>query len=51
LGNLLSTLLSENKPEGNYNIEFDAADLPSGVYFYKISAGEYLDVKKMILLR
>jgi len=35
----------------NYSIEFDASSLTSGVYFYQLKAGEFIAVKKMILLK
>jgi Metallo-peptidase family M12B Reprolysin-like/Secretion system C-terminal sorting domain len=37
--------------EGNYRLEFDGTNLPSGVYYYRITAGEFKDVKKMILIK
>ena len=51
LGNQIETLVDEYKPGGSYEVNFDASNLSSGVYFYKIQAGEYINVKKMILLR
>jgi hypothetical protein len=51
LGKEVETLLSEEKNAGNYKIEFNANNLPSGVYFYKIQAGNYLEVKKLMLLK
>jgi hypothetical protein len=51
LGNEVATLVDEYKPGGSYVIEFNGSQLSSGVYFYKIQAGEYISVKKMILLR
>jgi len=51
LGNEIATLLNEEKPAGNYSIDFDAGNLPSGVYFYRLKAGEFVETKKMILLR
>lgn len=51
-GRLISKLLNnEVKTEGNYKIEFDASDLPSGIYIYKIDAGKYSDAKKMVLVK
>jgi len=40
-----------NKSAGTYEIDFDASDLPSGVYFYSLKAGEYFDSKKMVVLK
>jgi uncharacterized Ntn-hydrolase superfamily protein len=51
LGNEVALLINEEKVVGTYEVEFDASALTSGVYFYKIRAGEYSDTKKMILLR
>lgn len=51
LGNEVATLVDEYKPAGRYEVEFNAASLPSGVYFYQLKAGEYIQTKKMILLR
>ena len=51
LGNEIAILVNEEKPAGNYEIEFDARNLPSGIYIYKLSAGSFADVKKMILLK
>jgi photosystem II stability/assembly factor-like uncharacterized protein len=50
-GQKVQTLLNENIAVGNHQVEFNAEYLSSGVYFYKIAAGEFQDVKKMILLR
>ena len=36
---------------GFYEVEFDAADLASGVYLYKIKAGDFVETKKMILMK
>ncbi|MCZ6704146.1 MAG: T9SS type A sorting domain-containing protein, partial [Ignavibacteria bacterium] len=36
---------------GAYEVEWNAIDIPSGVYFYQLKTGEYVDTKKMILLR
>jgi hypothetical protein len=51
LGNEVATLVNEEKPAGTYEVEFNAASLPSGVYFYQLKAGEYIQTKKMVLLR
>ncbi len=51
LGNEVRTLVNEYKPAGSYEVEFDASRLASGVYYYQLQAGEYLQTKKMILVR
>jgi len=51
LGREIRTLVNEVNEPGQYNISFDAADLPSGVYFYQVKAGSFTAVKKMILLK
>ncbi|MCZ6702127.1 MAG: T9SS type A sorting domain-containing protein [Ignavibacteria bacterium] len=51
LGKEIKTLLNEYKQTGTYEIEFDASNLTSGVYFYQLSAGIFVETKKMILLR
>lgn len=51
LGNEVATLVKEEKPAGNYEVEFDGSSLSSGIYFYKLSAGSFTAVRKMILLR
>ena len=51
LGREVRTLVSGNIPEGSYNIRFMAADLPSGIYFYKLTADNYSTTKSMILIK
>jgi len=51
LGNEVATLVDEYKPAGNYEVEWNASGLPSGVYFYQLRAGKYVDTKKMNLLK
>ncbi|MBU1680401.1 MAG: T9SS type A sorting domain-containing protein [Bacteroidetes bacterium] len=51
LGKKIQTLVNESKPPGNYKIEFNAAGLPSGVYFYRLETEYFNAVKKMLLLR
>ncbi|MEO8232415.1 MAG: T9SS type A sorting domain-containing protein, partial [Ignavibacteriota bacterium] len=51
LGNDISTLVNEEKPAGNYSINFDGQGLASGIYFYKLKVGIQESIKKMILLR
>ena len=51
LGKEIATLVNEEKPAGEYKVEFNAATLPSGIYFYQLKAGQYSETKKMILLK
>jgi len=51
LGNNITTLINEEKAMGEYEAEFDATGLPSGIYFYQLKAGQYSETKKMILLK
>ena len=51
LGNEVAKLVDEFKPAGKYEVEFNASALPSGVYFYQLKAGDYINTKKMILLK
>ena len=51
LGNEIETLVNEEKPVGEYESTWNAANLPSGVYFYQLKSGKFIQTKKMILLR
>ena len=51
LGREVATLVNEYRQAGKYETEFNAETLPSGVYFYQLKAGKYLNTKKMILLK
>ena len=51
LGREVATLVNEEKPAGNYEVTFDASELSSGIYFYKLQTGSFVQTKKMILLR
>jgi len=51
LGNEIATLANEEKSAGNYEVNFNASALSSGIYFYKLQAGSLVETKKMILLR
>jgi hypothetical protein len=51
IGNEITTLVNENKQPGSYEIEFNAASLPTGVYFYRIKAGNFVQTKKMLLMK
>ena len=51
LGKEIQNLLSEPLEAGKYSVDFNARALPSGIYFYKITAGDFTDTKKMILTK
>lgn len=51
LGQEIISLVNEEKPAGYYEVDFDALDLPSGVYIYRLKAGNFIDAKKMILIK
>jgi N-acetylneuraminic acid mutarotase len=51
LGREVALLVSDTRQPGTYTVRWDASGLSSGVYFYRLTAGKYVDTKKMILLR
>ena len=51
LGREVRQLVNQNLQSGAYQVDFDASDLPSGIYFYVLSAADYTETKKMILLK
>jgi len=51
LGEEVATLVNEELSAGSYKAEFNASDLVSGIYFYELNAGRFVETKKMILLR
>lgn len=51
LGREVATLVNEEKPAGKYDIEFDGSKLSSGIYFFRLKAGNLIETKKMVLLR
>ncbi|MBI4547587.1 MAG: T9SS type A sorting domain-containing protein [Ignavibacteriae bacterium] len=51
LGEEVATLVNEKKEAGRYEVEFDGSKLASGVYFYRLQAGQFVETKKLILLR
>jgi len=51
LGREVKTLIDEEKAPGSYEVKFSAAELPSGIYFYKLTAGQFSAVRKMIVMR
>lgn len=50
-GNEIMDVLNEFKPAGNYSVSVDASNLTSGIYFYKLIAGNYKETKKMIVIK
>ena len=51
LGREVSTLVNEEKTAGNYQLNFDASNIASGIYFYKIQSGNFVNIKKMVLIK
>jgi hypothetical protein len=51
LGKKVATLFNELKNTGNYSVEFNTDQLASGIYLYRMQAGNFMATKKMILLR
>ncbi len=51
LGNTIATLVSKNQEVGSYKVNFNATELSNGIYFYKIRAGKFTSIKKMLLLK
>jgi hypothetical protein len=51
LGNEISTLVNEQKNTGNYKVNFDASSLTSGIYIYRLSAGNNIISRKMMLMK
>jgi hypothetical protein len=51
LGEEVATLINEEKTPGVYEVNFDATNITSGTYLYKLQAGNFTETKKMILLK
>jgi hypothetical protein len=51
LGNEIETLVNEEKPVGTYKLTWYAENLPSGIYFYQLQAGDFIQTKKMVLMK
>ena len=51
LGREVTTLVNEEKSAGKYEVKFDGSNLSSGIYFYRIKAGNFIDTKKFVLLK
>jgi flagellar hook assembly protein FlgD len=50
-GQKVTTLINKNMQAGNHQVKFNGQNLSSGIYLYRIEAGEWQDVKKMVLLQ
>jgi photosystem II stability/assembly factor-like uncharacterized protein len=51
LGTEIATLVNEERPAGSYEVNFNASQLSSGIYFYKLQAGSFVSTKKMLLIK
>jgi len=51
LGHEVAALVSEKQNPGSYKVEFDGTNLPSGIYYYKITSGKYSAIKRMVLIK
>jgi hypothetical protein len=51
LGREVATLVTQEKPAGNYSVEFNGSNLSSGIYYYQMKAGNFVDTKKMMLVK
>lgn len=51
LGQEIDVLINKTQQAGSYIVEWHASNYPSGVYFYKLTAGKFTDIKKMVLLK
>ncbi len=51
LGREIATLVNTKQPNGNYSVKFNGKNLPSGIYFYTLNVGNFVETKKMVLLK
>ncbi|RKY91629.1 MAG: hypothetical protein DRQ13_11235 [Ignavibacteriae bacterium] len=51
LGKEVATLVNEEQPAGEYEVEFDGSNNSSGIYFYRIQSGDFVKMKRMLLLK
>ncbi|MBK6538558.1 MAG: T9SS type A sorting domain-containing protein [Ignavibacteria bacterium] len=51
LGKEVMTLVNEQMSAGSYAVDFNAANLSSGVYFFRMESGEFMDIKRMMLIK
>ena len=49
--NKVKTLVKEIKEAGTYKVEFNAKELANGIYYYRLQAGDFIETKKMILMK
>jgi len=50
-GEKVAHLIDERKPAGNYTVEWNASNVSSGIYFYRLQAGDFVQTRKMVLLK
>jgi hypothetical protein len=51
LGQKVTTLVNERQKAGHHQVKWDASEYASGIYYYRIEAGQFQDLKKMILIK
>jgi hypothetical protein len=51
LGKEIETLVNEKQSPGTYEVKFDGSNLPNGIYFYTIRSGDFVDTKRMVLIK
>ncbi|MEJ2494304.1 MAG: T9SS type A sorting domain-containing protein, partial [Ignavibacteriaceae bacterium] len=50
-GSEVADLIDGEKSAGSYKVKFNASKLSTGIYFYRLQAGDYIDTKKLLLLK
>lgn len=51
LGALVNVVVNSELPAGSYEVDFNAVNLASGAYFYKLEAGDFVDTKRMVVIK
>jgi hypothetical protein len=51
LGNEVAILIDEYRNAGSYDVDFNASEIPSGVYFYQLKSGSFVQTRKMLVLK